>query len=435
MHTSGGDMDFKIKNISELIQSKVRDVCSSPVFTDWLKTIDINEEDMIVINNSFFFRYKVETNKNAQFLSLLLPGGTIDSAEFRVATGISINSDFKLFRHKSSIPTNSSLDNAVQNELQSLGRLVFILIGHFDDSVEFSQPINHSLFNEIVLNPRSALNVSINGPKIIVKDVVSEELIWNQLEIKAFENRLIADKLPDSLIKPFSNAIKQLRKNCYINLILPDREESLDNTFLDSVTNALKENVSHYQQSLDKWHGTGGEQLEFNNLLRIAYNFSGEAITILRLLVSICDLKPLILWMTMKEQIELAEAFRNLPWTRMNEKPSLDDYVGMIHGARNRSFHNLLPFNRTIMVQLDGVSIAARHLRLFPEYASTRSKNTIALDYEDRQLVEILAEFTRAEQKYISPDFWQRNLIVMIAIINLLDEVTKSLKVLNRTGI
>lgn len=126
---------------------------------------------------------------------------------------------------------------------------------------------------------------------------------------------------------------------------------------------------------LEKWNSGSYEPQEYTNILRIAYNFAGEAVTILRLLVSVRDLKPILFWMTVKEQIELAEAFRNLPWARTSKKPSLGGYRNLIGGARNRTFHHLLPFEQTIQVQLDGVPITAKHLRLFPDHSSARNKN------------------------------------------------------------
>ncbi len=424
-------MSITETDVCEEIRSKVREACGLSCFTDWLGTISIDPGDLLLINNSFFFRYKVETSKNSQYLSLLMRDGSVESSEVRVATGISINSDFKHLKNKSNLPTITDLDEAVRNEILRLGKLVFILIGELDASLEFTQQIHHSMFNSLILRPRLETNLAIDGKTIFVKDLISEELLWSELEIKVHDAGLVTDRLPDSLIRPFAKSIKELRKNCYINLALPVRGEISDHTFLDSIIHALKKNAHQYRESLEKWRSASYEQQEFNNLLRIAYNFSGEAVTMLRLLVSICDLKPLVLWMTIKEQIELTEAFRRLPWARTKEKPSLDDYIELIHGARNRSFHNLLPFNHTIMVQLEGVPIAARHLRLFPEYTSARSKVKNALEYEDRQLVEILAEFTRSEQRYVTPDFWQRNLDVMDATINLLAATSNTLKILN----
>ena len=100
----------------------------------------------------------------------------------------------------------------------------------------------------------------------------------------------------------------------------------------------------------------------------------------------------------------------------------------MIHVARNRAFHNLLPFGQSIQVDLDGINIKAKRLRLFSEY---KLKSENVFDFEDKQLVEILTEFTRADEKYVTPDFWKRNHDVMIATAQLVAAVSDAIKALN----
>lgn len=91
---------------------------------------------------------------------------------------------------------------------------------------------------------------------------------------------------------------------------------------------------------------------EFNDLLRIAYNFAGDALLVIRLLVSVCDLKPIVRWCSVDEWFRLADAFRSLPWSKVKEKPSLDSYQQTINAARNSAFHRLLRVDSTLRVQL-----------------------------------------------------------------------------------
>ena len=144
--------------------------------------------------------------------------------------------------------------------------------------------------------------------------------------------------------------------------------------------------------------------------------------------MSVCDLKPIILWMTLSAHHNLSEAFRCLPRSRDQNKPSLSNYREIIHGARNRAFHNLLPFGQSIQVDLDGINIKAKRLRLFSEY---KMKSENVFDFEDKQLVEILTEFTRADEKYVTSDFWKRNNDVMLATAQLVAAVSDAIKTLN----
>jgi len=295
-------------------------------------------------------------------------------------------------------------------------------------SHEFYETINHALFNQLCLIPSTPSVVSLDRSNIVINKIVDDELLWGELEKLARTNGIIADDLPESLAKPLIDALAKLKKNSYIVLRLPEAHSDAVDTLLDSIIAALKENINEYRDSLKKCgDDLNLEPLEYKNILRIAYNFAGEAITLVRLLISICDLKPLIFWLTIKEQILLAEAFRSLPWKRISTKPSLDEYFKTISGARNSAFHHVFPFDRAIEVELEGVSIAAKRLRIFSEYTS-KSKNSF--EFEDQQLIELLTEFTRSDELYVSPEFWQRNLNVMIATVELLVAISKALNLI-----
>jgi hypothetical protein len=419
------------QDLYEFIRAKVREVCALDCFTEWLSKEAPDPGDLILINNSFLYRDKTETTKNPQYLALLATDEGIDKAELVVATSSGINANFRRFRKNRDLPSTTSLEQACHQALSTMRRLVFILIGELDFSQEFRHTIQHSLFDCLVLCPDLGVNLTIDGRNILVKEVDEEELLWNELNIEAKNQGLVEQDLPQSLLQPFLNAVKELRRDCYVKLVLPRVHSSSDQTFLDLVVRAFIQNAHEYRESLEKWNSGRYEPQEYTNILRIAYNFAKEGITMLRLLFKVCDLKPILLWMTIKEHIELNEAFCNLPKARTSTKFSLSDYDHLIGGARNRAFHHLLPFEHTLLVQLDGVPIAAKHLRLFPEHSYSRSKGRSALEYEDRELVEILTEFTRAEQRSVSPTFWQRNLDVMASTINLLAATSNALKILN----
>jgi hypothetical protein len=161
---------------------------------------------------------------------------------------------------------------------------------------------------------------------------------------------------------------------------------------------------------------------------RLAIRNVPDAVLVIRLLVSICDRKPIVRWCTIDEWFRLAENFRNLPWSKMKEKHSLDAYQETVSNARNKAFHRLLPVDNTLRVELEGTKLGRITLRLFPEYAARGSEEI--LDYEDRALVELLTDFTRVSEKSVSPQFWQRNIAVMDATIQLLSRTSSALRLL-----
>ncbi|MBX6765467.1 MAG: hypothetical protein IRY88_17640 [Rubrobacteraceae bacterium] len=108
----------------------------------------------------------------------------------------------------------------------------------------------------------------------------------------------------------------------------------------------------------------------------------------------------------------------------------MEEYRKIIGGARNRAFHNLLAFDRTIEADLKGLDVKARRLTLLPAHGSR--KKTVPLDYEDREMVEILAELTRAPEAAVPFNFWQKNAVVMESLEKLLERTGEALWALNK---
>lgn len=412
-------------NIQQTILNQVQALNGSSAFLEWKnkELTRFEEDDLVIINNSFLFRDQFQTNKNPSYLCMMTGhGNEFNIKNLALADGIQINSDFKYVSKKSkNLPNKQSITNAIEDELSSLGRMVFILIGQVNATERFSEAINHSLFNEIQIDPTLPNSLTIVQPLIQVRNLPDEELLLVEIE------KTVA--LPDTFYKPFHDAYIKLKKKCFASLRVPKPGERVTVGFLDEVADALARQAADYHTSLEKCGPQLDQnQAEFNNVLRIAYDFESDAVRILRLLMSVCDLKPIILWMTLSAHHNLSEAFRCLPRSRDQNKPSLPNYREMIHGARNRAFHNLLPFGQSIQVDLEGINIKAKRLRLFSEY---KLKAENVFDFEDKQLVEILTEFTRADEKYVTPDFWKRNHDVMIATEQLVAAVSDAIKALN----
>jgi hypothetical protein len=109
------------------------------------------------------------------------------------------------------------------------------------------------------------------------------------------------------------------------------------------------------QSEFSNWLADEGEFIEghigikeFNRVLRISYNFSGDATKVLRLLISLADLKPVLFWCTVAEWFALSKSFQSLPWSKSTAEPSLGAYYTMIGGVRNRSFTTSFLFPRLL---------------------------------------------------------------------------------------
>jgi hypothetical protein len=410
------------KEVADQIRTAVAAVISQREFLKWLKEEEVSD-GLVLLNNSFIFRQKLQTNKNDLYLGIPVISANLGASNAVVARGLAFNSDFKFIGLKELKRLEmQDLNVAIDEQLKRLGRIVMVLIGEVLNNVVTKAPIGHSLFSEIELNPSAPVGLAVKDQTIQVRSISDEEAIWDDLE-KTYGNQLPAD-----LAQPLASALDHIRRNHYAVLRLPG-ESALSQPLLDSFVDALRQNLARYKHA---WNGCKGQadvdSNEFNDLLRIAYNFASDAVLVIRLLVSICDLKPIVRWCTVDEWFRLAESFRNLPWSKIKEKHSLDAYQLTVSNARNRAFHRLLPVDNTLRVDLDGTELGRITLRLFPEYAARNNEET--LDYNDRVLVELLTNFTRVSERSVSPQFWRRNVAVMEATVELLSRTSSALKLL-----
>ncbi len=422
------------ESIEKIITGAVDNLIRHADFSDWFGAQSPSNNDLIVINNSFIYRDKtfIKTIKNDQYLCLKIKDGQPQEEVF-VVKSVDFIVEFKLLSAKSGkLPRIVPLGEAIENELGKLGQLVFVLMGDIKDEPS-NVPINHSYATELQFDPAAAIDAAVDmvegTRRITIRQLLDPEAVWKEIE-----STIKADLGDDSknLADEFAVAFEKLKNEAVSKLHLPSPgAPKAKSSFVARLGQAVSDQRNLYNEAVKKCDLEGSRNgVNLNEVLRIAYNFSDDAIKVLQLLVSVSDLKAVILWCTLSEHFDVAAAFKNLPWTKSTKKPSLSRYQEIINGARNRAFHNLLAFDRTIESDLHGVPISARSLTLLPAHG--RRKGHVAFDYEDRELVEVLTELTLAPETAVSMDFWKRNAHVMQTFESLLVKMEETLWYLNK---
>jgi len=416
-----------IKSPEHIIKDCVIAITKTSVYKTWyagLKTIA--EDDIIQLNNSFIFR-DVTTSKNDKYIGFSVSAKGIIK-EYYIIQGIGSNSDFKYISSKSSNFSKFKLSDAIKLEKKTLGRLLYILIGTLEDNIVLEVEINNPAIKKIVLDPAASATRIIGGV-VYIHDTMDDALIWNEIS-KHYKGDPDFDNNEEKLKNNIANAIDELERESYSILKIPEKIKRTHKSVTESLVEMLDLQIRDYKSALIKCKGDPTtDKHSFNELLRIGYNFSSDALTFIRLIVSVCDLKPLVLWGTIKEHYELSESFKNLPWIRSNKKPSLSNYKGIIGSARNSSFHNLFPFKRSVDIVIPDKSLKQITLRTFSEY--TRRKEN-ELKFQDKELVDVLIEFTRSNEHKVPQSFWQKNLEIFTATKNMLSSTAYFLKQLHK---
>lgn len=424
-----------MRDLETRIKRSVEGVIATEAFKNWFQEQRAQDGDLVILNNSFIYRKPViKTSKNEQYLCLRVKGGQPSTRELFIMKPGEINSDFKLFSSQSeNLPDRTPLQEAVQKEAQRIGSLVFVLIGELRDA-DCAVALNHSSLKSLKYDPNAPqahIQDDVGGSKaVVVNQLMDPEAAWNAVKEAVQEQ---AGNGLSSLETAFADAFEKLREKARKYLILPmpgTTKPKTSVTLLSQFHTSATEQRRQYNRALNA-HGKGkaGADAHLRDAMRVAYNFSEDAIKVLELLVSVADLKAVLLWCTIKEHFNVAEAFRNLPWTKSRKKPSLERYREIISGVRNRAFHNLLALDHTVEANLEGVQVRAKRLTLFPPYE--HRKNYIHFEYEDREMVQVLSELTRAPEATVPSEFWKKNEVVMERFEQLLGAAEEALWILN----
>jgi hypothetical protein len=409
-------------SVLELINEGVHRLVASPEFVSWRQGETLGPGDIVLINNSFVFR-DVKTNKAASCLALILrdPPTEYDIA---VALDVRFNLDFKRIAAASlRPPALLPLNRAIQEQTSELGHLVFLLIGEVHDTEVVQTKLDCAGYDVATWDPAIAEVVRVETTRIVVSRTDDEDVIWN-----AVAEQLIGkgEDASPQLRVALGIALDHLQDQAVARVVIPLPGQNIGFGITDSILVVLREQRDEYAEAVTRY-SSGGPQAPgaLNDVLRIAYNFASDATSFIRLIVQVCDLKPIVLWGTIAEQYALSSSFHALPWSRSKPKPSLKNYELAISDARNSAFHNLFPFRKSLRVALPDNALGAPELQIFSEHGKKKENE---LTYKDKELVDVLVEFTRARERALSLSFWQRNLTVMNSTVTLFERTSQFVK-------
>lgn len=407
------------------VEEAVARATRTSYFREWVAANPVQPGDRIILNNSFLSRESLKTAKSAKYLAVELAGYPPEVKTIWVATaGISVStSPFKVVSPKSKNIAFTPLEDAIQDEVTRFGELAFILIGTADDSAKNEVSLADKRFTRLIWDQGfdGVVEITLEAGAIRVGHISNESAIWTALVAAASE---LGIQLDEEFRDTLCQALTLVQSEAVAAVTLPEQPGGAAEGLTASIADALDEHVSLYRtavQSLTVNPDDHGAQTE---VFRLSYTFASDALKYLELLMSVGDLKPLVMWMSMHSHLELVQAFNALPWGETARKPSIKNYREAIADARNSAFHNALPFRNSLSIELPEGAIRRAKLTLFGPHKS----NTNQLVYEDKELVDVLTQFTRARERQLPLTFWVANMEVLGAVVALFRASSKALR-------
>ena len=415
--------DSRVDRVRKAIVDECELLLASDAFENWKGAEALQSGDIVACNNSFLFREGRSTTKSSQYLGVRVTDGpNFELPPVVVGTTGRINLQFKRLSVKElSKYEIVPLDTAVGEQLPHLGPILFSLAGRIGDPEPAAVPLaGVDAVAHLTYAPGQATPVQVVNDGLAFDSVADLDTVWNATQDAISGTGIDLAALGEAFEGAFHNLQEAAARPVDPTDVTDDGPSILAN-----VLQRMQGQADAFAAALVEHRKRPDDNDVYNELLRIAYNFADGARSFLGLMVGICDLKPLVFWLTIFEQVDLAHRFAKLPFSLVGKgKPSLERYRTVIADARNQAFHDLFAFDHPFNVKLPSDTLRAPELRLFREY---KSRGDPALTFEDRGLVELFEALTRTSERPVPVGFWDGNQLVMGAVVEVVRALRRAL--------
>lgn len=416
--------DAHIQRVHKAVVDECELLLASDAFGAWKGAETLQVGDLIACNNSFLYREGQATTKSSHYVGIeVSDGSNFTLPPVVVVANSRINSQFKRLASKE-LPKYeiADLETALGEQLPRLGSIVFSLGGRIGEPEAAEVPLGKVPGLDLLKYvPGQSDPAVVSGSVVMLGSIADLDSSWAAVRgAVAGIDGIDADTLGDAFEAAF-HAVQEASTRPVDPTDVTEDGPSI----LSKVLERMEEQVTAFSTVLNQHQRSPDDNDVYNELLRVAYNFADGARAFLRLMVGVCDLKPVLFWLTVFEQVELAHRFERLPFSLVGKgKPSLERYRSVIADARNQAFHDLFAFDHPFRVKLPGDALRSPELRLFREYAK---RGDSALNFEDRSLVELFAALTRTPERPVPVGFWHGNEEVMTAVVDTVRALRRTL--------
>jgi hypothetical protein len=424
-----------MKSARAQIKSKIHDGVSavlehiSKVDSSILDAVQHEPDLRLVLNSSFLYRDKrtIKTLQSSRRLvsKLSRSGKHVQPESIEIADDLTLKAHYRLSPARE-IPKRTPITDAIGQEISSVGDLIFVLIGTVKGLRASSRAVDGTDVKELRLTQSIARDIAAVEPGVYaVRKIVPIEDLLAHVS-KEFERQ---GGLSEAERRKIAEAYDSLLDEAVTDVVIPTHKTvNAEETILGRIVDSLRHQTSEYRNALIALSSAEADGQALNEVLRIAYNFSTDALPLLVLFTSICDLKPIVFWCTIDKHWNLYRAFASLPWSALGRKEKLEEYQAIVSQARNHAFHHVLPFEATVEADLSNLNVRAERIRLFSPFGQKQDRG---IHLKDQALADVLADFSRAKERPVSKVFWEGNLGVMEATSDLAEGILSVLILTN----
>lgn len=391
-----------------------------------------NTNPSLCINSSFVYRdgqiLKTRQSHRRLTARLAATGKRVYSDGISVLDDNTIKLHYRMLSAAEMGTATIPIATAVDQEVASIGDLVFILVGTVKGLRPYAQELDSDAVKEIRLDPSAQVDFHKIKPGVYaIRKLLPIEHLLGHIQTDLQERGGLAHKDGQDIAKAYDEMLDDVTT---LVMVPTGKVLSPPETILGQIAASLRKQTDEYKSALIAFQNAPDDRHALYEVLRIAYNFSADVLPLIYLFVSVCDLKPLVFWCTLKQHWALYRAFVSLPWAALGGKGSLGEYERVISQARSYAFHHVFPFQTTIEVDLSNLDVHAEKIRLFAPHGQKEGRG---LSVKDQKLADVLSAFSRAKERPVSSTFWQANLKVMEQACELTEHTLTALLLIHET--
>ena len=318
--------DAHIQRVHKAVVDECGLLLASDAFGAWKGAETLQVGDLIACNNSFLYREGQATTKSSHYVGIeVSDGSNFTLPPVVVVANRRINSQFKRLASKE-LPKYeiADLETALGEQLPRLGSIVFSLGGRIGEPEAAEVPLGKVPGLDLLKYvPGQSDPAVVSGSVVMLGSIADLDSSWAAVRgAVAGIDGIDADTLGDAFEAAF-HAVQEASTRPVDPTDVTEDGPSI----LSKVLERMEEQVTAFSTVLNQHQRSPDDNDVYNELLRVAYNFADGARAFLRLMVGVCDLKPVLFWLTVFEQVELAHRFERLPFSLVGKgKPSLERY-------------------------------------------------------------------------------------------------------------
>ncbi|MCR9144960.1 MAG: hypothetical protein NXI24_22170 [bacterium] len=265
-------------------------------------------------------------------------------------------------------------------------------------------------------------DIEIHGSQLCVRDLSLERKLWAFVQ-KFPSVQVLAKKNRQHLRSSIRNAFQQLEAKAHTDWGPVNRTES-HMSVLDCELRRWHAFLPLYEGSLKRCKGDIHRDFaHYQAVVAISRDYANLLLPLVQFYGSMCNLYPLLQWLTGYEQARLRMAFSGVPWDEIGEKEGHRGYEKALKQILRSPAIDSASSDKALRITLSNslaeIKVSLYHLNRYGDLVIPNSAS-----------LKQLTKFMNQKPAFMPESYWRANAGVIKASIEFLSSMRKALNLI-----